>query len=293
MGILINCKSQDCGYWNRTDLTTTYFNDISKFPLLSTDEERKLLIQAKSTIPSVSIPARKRLVECNQRFVVSAARRWQKGDNLLDIVNEANIGLLYAIDNYDINRKQKFITYAVWWIRKYINNYIIFKEKSVVPSNALKLYTYVPKARNKFFREMHRYPTTEEMKDILLSEYNIVVTHDEDLESMVITSVDDGYFEPNDGHQNDNVTDFDVATSSNNVEEDVTKKDYSKIVKCLLAYLNDKEKKIVKAFYGIDCHEQTLDTISDNMNMTKERARQLLNSSLKKLQQKRNLIHNI
>ncbi len=293
MGFLVDCKSQNCGYWNRTDLTSAYFSDINSFPVLSTDEERKLLEKAKSKNKAVSIAARKKLVECNQRFVVSVARRWQKGDNLLDIVNEANIGLLHAIDNYDLDRKQKFITYAVWWIRKYINNYVIFKEKPVVPANALKLYTYVPKARNKFFIENYRYPTLDELKDVLLSEYNVVVAHDEDLANMTMTSVDESYFEPNDYPQSDNVTDFDIATSTNNIDDDVEKKDYAEIVRCLMKYLNDKEKMVVKSFYGIGCQEQTLDTIGDKMEISKERVRQLLNSSLKKMQQKANLIQNI
>ena len=88
MSFLVDCKSQNCGYWNRTDLTTAYFDDIKDYPVLSSNEERKLLERVKSSNPVISENARKKLVECNQRFVVSVARRWQKGDNLMDIVNE-------------------------------------------------------------------------------------------------------------------------------------------------------------------------------------------------------------
>ena len=293
MGFLVDCKSQNCGYWNRTDLTTAYFDDIKDYPVLSSNEERKLLERVKSKNPVISSAARKKLVECNQRFVVSVARRWQKGDNLMDIVNEANIGLLHAIDNYDLNKKQRFITYAVWWIRKYINNYIVFKDKPVTPANAIKLYTYVPKVRNKFYSENHRYPTFEETKEILKSEYNVVVSHIEDLEILTMTSVDDPYFEPNDHYQSDDMVDFEAKTSSNNIDDNIDKQDKSKMVECLLKYLNEKEKNVVKAYYGIDCHETSLDTISLDMDVSKERVRQILNSSLKKMQKKSSLIYKV
>lgn len=293
MSFLVDCKSQNCGYWNRTDLTTAYFDDIKDYPVLSSNEERKLLERVKSNNPVISQNARKKLVECNQRFVVSVARRWQKGDNLMDIVNEANIGLLHAIDNYDLNKKQRFITYAVWWIRKYINDYIVFKEKPVVPANAIKLYTYVPKVRNKFFIENHRYPTFDELKEILKNEYKVVVTHNEDLEVLSMASIDDTYFEPNEHALSEDTLSFENITSSNNIEENTDKSDVREIVKTLLNYLNEKEKKVVKLFYGIDCCETGLDTIGVDMDISKERVRQILNSSLKKMAKKHTLISKI
>jgi len=293
MGFLIDCKSQDCGYWNRTDLTTAYFDDIKDYPLLSSNEERKLLERARSKNPFIASEARKKLVESNQRFVVSVARRWQKGDNLMDIVNEANIGLMHAIDNYDLNKKQRFITYAVWWIRKYINDYIIFKERPIVPANAVKLYTYVPKVRNAFFTENHRYPTFDELKEILKKKHNVSVKHDEDLEIFSMTSIDDTYFEPNEHVMSEDTIEYENVTSSNNIEDDNDKSDVKTIVSTLLQYLNEKEQKVVKLYYGIDCHEKGLDTISDEMDVSKERVRQILISSLKKLKKKTNLINKI
>ena len=293
MSFLVDCKSQNCGYWNRTDLTTAYFDDIKDYPVLSSNEERKLLERVKSSNPVISRNARNKLIECNQRFVVSVARRWQKGDNLMDIVNEANIGLMHAIDNYDLSKKQRFITYAVWWIRKYINDYIVFKERPVVPANAIKLYTYVPKVKNKFFNENHRYPTFEEIKDILRTEYKVIVNHNEDLEVLSMSSIDDAYFEPNEHVSNEETVMFENVTSSNNIEEDTDKSDVKEIIKTLLNYLDEKERKVVKSFYGIDCCEAGLDTIGIDMDISKERVRQILNSSLKKMAKKHTLISKI
>lgn len=293
MGFLVDCKSQNCGYWNRTDLTTAYFDDIKDYPVLSSNEERKLLERVKSSNPAISEPARRKLVECNQRFVVSVARRWQKGDNLMDIVSEANIGLLHAIDNYDLSKKQRFITYAVWWIRKYISDYVVLREKSVVPANAVKLYTYVPKIKNKFFAENHRYPTFDEIKSILKSKHNVVIRHNEDLETLCMSSIDDAYFEPNEHVLSEDTIAYENATSSNNIDDDMDKSHVKELVKSLLGILNEKEKLVVTEYYGIGCCETTLDTIGVKMGVSKERVRQILKSSLKKMSDKGKLIKNI
>lgn len=293
MGFLIDCKSQDCGYWKRTDLTNAYFDDIKGYPMLSSNEERKLLKRAKSKNKLISTEARKKLIECNQRFIVSVARRWQRGDNLMDIVNEANIGLMHAIDNYDINKKERFLTYAVWWIRKYINDYIIYKEKPVVPPSAIKIHTYVPKVRNKFFIENNRYPTFEEIKEILKKDYNVIVRHNEDLETLSMSYIDDSYYEPKEHVFNDNTMDYEKVTSSNNIDEDNEKSDIKKVVGLLLNSLNERERNIIKLFYGIGCYEKGLDAIGDEMNLSTERVRQIIKSSLKKLGKKSKLIRKI
>ena len=289
MGYFIDCKSQECRYWNRDDLTTAYFDEIKDYPLLSSNEERKLLERVKSSNPAISQKARQKLVECNQRFVASVARRWQNGDNLMDIINEANIGLLYAIDHYDLSKKQRFITYAVWWIRKYINDYIVFNNKPVVPPNAIKLYTYVPKARNKFYAEHQRMPTFDEMKEILRREHNVIVTHPEDLLVTSMSSIDDAYFEPNEHVMSESTIAYENATSSNNVEDEMGKSDTKVMVKSLIGCLNEREKYIVKHFYGIDCCETGLDNIGDKLHLSRERVRQLLNGALKKMSKKANI----
>ena len=291
MSVIVNCKSKDFSYVQRNSLTVSYFDDIRSYPVLSSREERKLLERTKSNNPVIATKARQRLIECNQRFVASVAKHWQNGDNLMDLINEGNIGLMHAIDNFDLNKKHRLITYAVWWIRKYINEYVIFKEKAIVPAGALKLYTYVPKVRNNFYAENHRLPTFEETKEILKKKYNVSVPHDEDLEILSYAHIDDVYFEPNENAlSNDNVM-FENVTSSNNIEEETDRADLCKSVRNLLQYLTDREKKIIKLFYGIDCHERGLVSISEEMGLSVERIRQIINSSLKKMHKKANLIN--
>lgn len=73
----------------------------------------------------------RKIIQCNQRFIVSAARRWSTYNNLPDLINEANIGLMKAIDNFDHTINKRFLTYAIWWIRKELNAYLITKENVV------------------------------------------------------------------------------------------------------------------------------------------------------------------
>lgn len=291
--LVVNCKSTDCGYIRRTDLTTAYFDDIKKYPVLSSIEERKLLERAKSKNPAISEPARNKLVECNQRFVVSVAKRWQKGDNLMDIINEANIGLLQAIDNYDLERDHRFITYAVWWIRKYINDYLVFKDKPIVPTNALKIYTYLPKVKNDFFMENHRYPTFDEIKHVFKKKYGISLTNNFDLDGLTMSSIDDSYFEPNDHALSETNMTYERITSSNNIEEDTDRSDIKELASHLISYLSDKEKKVIKNFYGIDCEEKSMGCIAREMGVSKERVRQLHKSALKKMGERHTFINNL
>ena len=293
MSMIFSCKQNDCKYIQRSELTKAYIDDIKKFPVLSGNEELKLLKRAKSDNPVIAQAAKNKLVECNQRFVLSIAKRWQRGDNLLDIVNEGNIGLLQAIDHYDIEKKQRFITYAVYWIRKSINDYIILKDKPVVPANAVKIHTYLPKIKNSFFLEHQRYPTFEEIKKLLKEKYNVMVKYSQDLEALSLCYIDDAYFESRDTSLNSNIYLYDEITSTNNVKEDTDETDRKKMVEALLSILTPREKEVVCKYYGIGCFEMGLDTLCTDMRMSRERARQILKSAMLKMKKHKNFISNI
>ena len=131
--MVFDCKTK-AQFIQRSDISTIYFNEIRKYPLLTVKEERNLLYAIKFGNRAESEEARERIIKCNQRFVISAAKKWQNGSNFMDIVNEGNIGLMTAIEKFDINKKQRFLTYAVFWIRKAINEYIIISlVKQLIP----------------------------------------------------------------------------------------------------------------------------------------------------------------
>lgn len=283
--MIVNCKSENTGFVCRNDNTAIYFNEIRKYPILTSSEERVLLNVIKTGSVKKSQEARDKLIQCNQRFVVSVAKKWQNGDNLLDLINEGNIGLMKAIDCFDLDKKQRFLTYAVFWIRKAINDYVTNLENSVKVNNATKIYTYVAKARNSFFVKNERYPTIWELKEELKDTYNVHISNAEDLSDIDFTSID--VCELN---QNEDVTvgygilsEFNVITSTNNTDDRIEEMHNSDVVQLLLSVLDERERYIIEQSFGIGCQEKSFEIIAKDLKICKERVRQLFKEALKKM----------
>lgn len=191
-----------------------------------------------------------------------------------------------AIDNFDHTINKRFLTYAIWWIRKELNAYLITKENVVKTKNAHKIYTSANKVRNEFYSREGRYPTTEEIKELIYKNYNYDIRHNEDLYELRVSSIDETYY--NDGDDasftmEDN-SEYAMVSSSCNIEENI-EKDYEKsFVESLLVTLNDREQEIIKLLYGInEVRELSIDEVADKLNMSRERVRQLKFAILDKL----------
>lgn len=284
MGLIVNCKSENSQYWNRNELTLAYFDDIKKYPMLSVEEERNLLVKYKTGNKIEQEKALHKLVESNQRFVVSVARRWSTQNNLMDIVNEANVGLIKAIESFDLAKKQRLITYAVFWMRKYITNYVCATSKMVKPVNAHKVFTYVNKITNKFFAENGRIPYADEIQTILQNEYNVVLSNEDDIFQYTISSIDTKVStEDDDAQSMGDVGAFAVATASNNINGEIEDSNTKHVVKVILSTLTEKERDIIKRYYGIDGDEESLDSIAEKHKLSRERCRQIVISVIDKL----------
>ena len=286
MAFAVDCKI-DKGFINRTKTTEAYFNEIRRYPVLSQREERELLEKIKNCSESEAKDARDKLVNCNQRFVVSVAKKWYDGDNIMDVIEEGNIGLLAAIDKYDIHREERFLTYAVYWIRKYINNYVINKQGIVRPSNANKIYTYVNKARSRFYTINERYPTLVELKDMLKEKYGINVTDTNDIAQFDVFSIDEGTSDNEDVKPNvKKVQEAIFVCANNDIEENHEYEYIQEYVSTLLrSNLNDREEYVVRRFYGIGCEQESMDAMALNLGVCRERIRQLYNSAISKLKE--------
>lgn len=281
--MIVNCKNQNTAYCQRVGLVTTYFNDIRKYKILSKSEEKDLLIKAHSGDNKARNEAVTILVNSNQRFVASAAMKYANSDNLLDLVNEANIGLICAIDKFDLDKDVRLITYAAWWIQKSINDYLTEYGNIVTPANANKLRFLTNKVRREFFTKEHRTPTLEEVQNILRDEYNFNVNNLTDLEVFQPISIDEtASFDGEEESFNENPI-FTNATASNNIDDNIEENDNKIIVKNLLCKLNEKDKFIITKYYGIGCHEESCDTIAAELNLSKERIRQKINEIIKEL----------
>lgn len=289
--MIVNCKRQDKPYFQRTETLNLYMSDIRKYPLLTKEEEIQLIADAQQTENKIkSQKAIDKLVCCNQRFVISVAKKLGNDNNLLDLINEGNIGLIEAIKRFDIEKNCHFVTYAVWWIRKIMIKYLSTKENAVVPANFTKIYNYTNKIKEEFIQKYERAPFLHELQEMLRERYNFNVENLCDLEAFQSISIDEHYGDSNDDESIGESDLFNSVTASNNINVDVRKRDNCKIVEILLSKLNRRERFIIQNFYGIDCQSKTMDDLASELNLTKERIRQLISSSLKKLSAYHNFI---
>ena len=280
--MIIYFKENTIPYIKRDGIVSQYFSEIRSYERLTFEEEVKLLKMAQSNDKSEKAYAIDKLVKHNQRFIISAARTYSNNDNFMDLVNEGNIGLIKAIENFDITKKVKFITYAAWWIKKTMTDYLAYKSELVTPANAILLKTATKKIRQEFYTKNQRNPTLEEIQSILREKYDFNVKNLSDLEVYQSLSID---------YRNDNEDDdtfsesleFNNATANNNITKDIEEYDMKTLVNNLLQTLNPQEQIIIKKAFGIDCIEETFDTIGCELNLSKERIRQKVQEIIKKL----------
>ena len=122
-----------------------YLNDIKNIPLLTQDEEKKLAEEAVKG----SLEAKNKLVKSNLRFVITIAKSYQgRGLELSDLISEGNIGLMTAVDHFDVSKGYRFISYAVWWIRQSIQKALCDKSRAIrLPMNKVSELAQVQKAK--------------------------------------------------------------------------------------------------------------------------------------------------
>lgn len=147
----------------RTPVLNAYMNDISRYPLLSLEQEVELTYQARRG----NVTAKQKLINCNLRFVISIAKQYvHQGISLEDLIMEGNLGLMTAIDKFDPMRGFKLSTYAVWWIRQAILNALSEKGRSVrIPLNQVGLQQRIRKAIQQFIQQEERQPSVSELAE--------------------------------------------------------------------------------------------------------------------------------
>ena len=145
-----------------------YLTEISRLPMVSTDEE-VALAQAIHAGGKKGEIAKDKLVTANLRFVVSVAKQYQnQGVSLTDLISEGNMGLITAADKFDETRGFKFISYAIWWIRQSILQAIADYSNMVRrPQSQIAISNKIKNATNAFMQKYQRYPSAEELSDII------------------------------------------------------------------------------------------------------------------------------
>ena len=252
-----------------------YLQEIGHQDLLTADEEVELAQQIRKG----DRKALERLTKANLRFVVSVAKQYQnKGLSIPDLINEGNLGLIKAAERYDETRGVKFISYAVWWIRQSILQAIAEQSRIVrLPLNQVGSVNRIARELNKFEQENERKPSVEEMAD------RIDLPEEKIAEAMKINtnhvSMDAPFADGEDNSLLDVLPNTDSPSTDNVLDQESLRTEIGRV----LDVLNDREQKVIKAFFGIGMQEMTLEEIGDKYNLTRERVRQIKEKAIRRL----------
>lgn len=260
-----------------------YMNDMRKYGTIDDVKTKEYLKMYKNGSAKEKKIAKERIVGGHQRFVLSVANKFANEENLMDVISEGNIGLMKAIDEYDIDSDVKFTTYAMYWIRKAVIGYVTTEEPIVVPNNAIKLATYVPKIKQEFWKNNCRQPTVEEIQEIMLEKYHLNFSNKEDLTSYQSVSIDEKYEEDDDGQEFMECSAYTSRTATCNTDGFAKGDDAKVVVDNILSTLNERDAYIVKCIYGIGCESKSMDDIAAEVGISHERVRQIAVNSVKKL----------
>jgi len=253
-----------------------YLRDIARYIPLSPKEE----YQVATRIKKGDKKALDRLVKANLRFVVSVSRNYQnQGMSLVDLINEGNLGLIKAAMRFDEKKNFKFISYAVWWIRQAILQGLADNSRIVkVPLNRVATIHKVGKARINLEQKFRRLPNTSEVaKELGISETDVT---DSIKIGSTHTSLDAPLTEEAQGTLIDLMHDRKIEKPDDYALRRAQNKEIDK----LLVILNDREREIVRLYFGIgEDTSYTLDEIGRRSGITRERVRQIKDMALRKL----------
>lgn len=270
--------------FERTDTLKRYYEDIRRFKPLSREEERKYFYIYQNGSSYEKEKAKEIIVNCNQRFVLAVAKRFATNDNILDLIEEGNIGLLLAIENFNVDTGNKFISHAVWYIRREINKYLINHNTVIRKSNASKTHHIISQATNKFIQQNHRQPTSEELLQFIDDNYNIKLNNEYDVMDVKYVAIDMNFDSEDELHGDQSYLYNQHTAEYQTFEKNIESEHIKTILELLMNKLTENERNVLKMTFGIG-YDKTyeLKEIADIIDYTPERVRQLRNLAIEKL----------
>lgn len=252
-----------------------YLQEIGREPLIPVDEE----VELARMIRNGDRVALEKLVKANLRFVVSVAKQYQnQGLSLPDLIDEGNLGLIKAAEKFDETRGFKFISYAVWWIRQSILQALAEQARIVrLPLNQVGSLNKINKAFQRFEQEFERKPSAEELAELL--EIPVDKIADTLKMSGRQVSVDAPFVEGEDN----SLIDVMVNEDSPNADHTLINESLSREIDRALATLTPREADIIRKFFGIGMPEKTLEEIGIELQLTRERVRQIKEKAIRRL----------
>ena len=252
-----------------------YLQEIGKEDLITVEEE----VELAQRIRKGDQKALEKLTRANLRFVVSVAKQYQnQGLSLPDLINEGNLGLIKAAEKFDETRGFKFISYAVWWIRQSILQALAEQSRIVrLPLNQVGSLNKINKAFSRFEQENERRPSPEELAD------SLDLPAEKVADTLRVSgrhiSVDAPFVEGEDN----SLLDVLVNDDSPIADRTLINESLSTEVERALSTLTERERDIIKLFFGINTQEMTLEEIGEKFGLTRERVRQIKEKASRRL----------
>ena len=258
------------------DPVRMYLKEIGQIKLLTLEEESELA----DRIMAGDNEAKNTLAEANLRLVVSIAKRYVgRGMLFLDLIQEGNIGLMKAVDKFDVSKGYKFSTYATWWIRQAITRAIADQARTIrVPVHMVETINKLARVQRQLTLELNREPTEEE----LAKKMNTTV---EKIREIYKISQDPVSLETPIGEEDDShLGDFIKDERSLSPEEFATNEMLKDEISQVLETLTEREEKVVRLRFGLeDGKPRTLEEVGQMFGVTRERIRQIEAKALRKL----------
>ncbi len=258
------------------DPVRMYLKEIGRISLLSNEEELNLSIR----VANEDIEAKRILAESNLRLVVSIAKRYVgRGMLFLDLIQEGNIGLMKAVEKFDVTKGYKFSTYATWWIRQAITRAIADQARTIrVPVHMVETINKLARVERQLTLELNREPTEEELSKKMGT--SVEKIRDIYKISQEPVSLETPIGEEDDSHLGDFIPDETNMSPEDFAVNELLKDEISEV----LLTLTEREEKVIRLRFGLeDGRPRTLEEVGQLFGVTRERIRQIEAKALRKL----------
>ena len=269
-------RYDDLGEGKLDDPVRMYLKEIGKIKLLSPEEE----LEVAKRMAAGDEEARKRMSEANLRLVVSIAKRYVgRGMQLLDLIQEGNLGLMKAVEKFDYTKGYKFSTYATWWIRQSITRAIADQARTIrIPVHMVETINRVLRTSHSMVQSLGREPTTEEVA----KELHMDVSKVEEIMKIAQepVSLETPVGEEEDSHLGDFLPDTDASQPPEEASYALLREQLEDV----LATLTPREQQVLRMRFGLqDGKPHTLEEVGKEFDVTRERIRQIESKALRKL----------
>ncbi len=258
------------------DPVRMYLREIGKVPLLTLEQEQEVARRIAEGDES----AVKAMTEANLRLVVSIAKRYVgRGMQLLDLIQEGNLGLLKAVEKYDYTKGFKFSTYATWWVRQSITRALADQARTIrIPVHMVETMNKLTQTSRKLQQELGREPTEEELAEVM----HMTPERVNEIRQMCMepVSLESPVGEEDDSHLGDFIEDDSGSQPAEAVSQTMLRQQLMEI----LDTLSPREAKVLRLRYGLDDgRPRTLEEVGREFNVTRERVRQIEAKALRKI----------